>query len=786
MAGADYYLGSTATAQPGVAVRDLAALNQLRLRPGDRVFFQAGETFSGTIVLGSDDAGTPAQPIEISSFGTGRATIDAGLTSAIVIENAGGISVSRLDLVGRDKARSTGAGIDAGAYFADSRKLEHLRFSDLRISGFRHGIEIWGWHSTNTRAWPGFRDVALTNLEVFDNLSEGIRVWGSWIADDDGTQYSHADFLLRDCVVHHNLGDPASDAHTGSGIMLSGVDGAVVERCVAHNNGGLGPSTGGGPFGIWVFEAKRCTLQYNLVYNQRSSSRSDGGAFDLDGGSTDCVVQYNHSRDNDGPAVGVIQFDDASPLARNTIRYNISENDCRGHAQGVLYVGQFSRDRGIEGIEIYGNTVFVSANAHGDRPAAARIEDHARIAGVNLRNNLFVATHDGALIGGVVRQPEVARYQGNNYWGGAFDLAAFRAPGQEQVDGQAAGTRIDPQLRAAGMAAAIGSAADLLELAAYRLEPGSPLAAAGLDLAAHFGIDPGPRDFFGRPLAAGALPVGAAGAEPQPDEKPIRLVNLSVRSEAGPDQRTLILGFVIAGPAQQEVLVRGVGPGLKSVGFPDEVVSNPQLTLFSAQTPLGTNDDWRGTELLRRTFASVGAFSLADASSDAAFSRSLGTGLYTVHLTAAGGAARIGLIELYDVAKPAGARFVNVSARTRVGTGASVLIAGFALEGTGEKRLLLRGAGPSLVKLGVSPSAALADPVLTLFRGQTPIQANDNWGGTPQLKAAFSAAGAFAFDANASPDAALLVTLSAGVYTVHLAGANETTGVGLVELYELP
>ncbi|HYD85819.1 MAG TPA: hypothetical protein VEA63_17245, partial [Opitutus sp.] len=206
----DYYLGSQAALQPGVAVTSVPALNQLRLAPGDRVFFQAGETFDGPIYLGPEDAGTPERPVELTSFGAGRATIAAGDGSGLVIDNAGGISVSKLDLLGADKSRNTGSGIDAGAYLPGSTKLEHLRFEHMRISGFRYGVEIWGWHSTDTVAWPGFRDVALAELEVFDNLSEGIRIWGTWVPDHTGGNYSHANIRVSDCAVYDQRGDPAS------------------------------------------------------------------------------------------------------------------------------------------------------------------------------------------------------------------------------------------------------------------------------------------------------------------------------------------------------------------------------------------------------------------------------------------------------------------------------------------------------------------------------------------------------------------------------------------------
>lgn len=780
----DYYLGSQAAAQPGTAVASIAVLNQLNLNPGDRVFFQAGETFSGSIEIRAEDAGTPAQPVEFSSFGGGRATIAPGTRAAIILRNAGGIRVSQLNLTGAGKSTNTASGIDAGVELPGSTRLEHLHFEQMRISGFRYGVEIWGWPSTATPAWPGFRDVTLSALEVHDNLSEGIRVWGFWRENDDGTRYTHADFRVSDCIVYNQEGDPTSTVHTGSGIVVSAVDGAVIERCVAHDNGGLGPATGGGPYGIWVFEANACTLQHNLVYNQKTSSNSDGGAFDLDGGSSHCVVQYNYSYHNDGPAIGLIQFEGASPLRNNVVRYNISENDGRAHTQGIVYVGQFSALHGIDAADIYGNTIFVSANAAGGRPPAVRVEDHAKLTNIRLRNNLFVATHSGALIEGALNRPAIALYQGNNYWGGSFDLAAFRRGGQEMLGSIPLGYRVDPQLQAAGNGGAVTNPGHLAAITAYRLKASSPLATAGLDLAAQFGIDPGPRDFFGAPLTRTALPIGAATAAAASTDRPIRLVNLSIRSVAGRGDDTLIAGFVVGGSGQQGVLVRGIGPGLQSLGVPTGALADPQLTLHSSAGLLAHNDNWGGGAALGQQFAALGAFALAANSKDAALTVSLGAEPFSAHLTSPAGTG-IAMIELYD-ATGGTARFVNVSARTRVGVGDSILIAGFVLEGTGERRLLIRGAGPSLVSQGIAAANALADPQLTLNGESGVLATNDNWAGTAALKTAFNAAGAFSFDSDTSRDAALIATLPAGLYTVHLSGVNATTGIGLVEIYELP
>lgn len=131
-------------------------------------------------------------------------------------------------------------------------------------------------------------------------------------------------------------------------------------------------------------------------------------------------------------------------------------------------------------------------------------------------------------------------------------------------------------------------------------------------------------------------------------------------------------------------------------------------------------------------------------------------------------------------------RLINVATRGRVGTGDNILIGGFVVE-QGTRRVLIRGVGPGLTALGVP--GALADPRIELYRSgeDTPIASNGDWdeGEDPSaIAAAASATGAFALAAG-SQDAALLLLLAPGGYTVHVRGEGDATGVALVEVYEL-
>jgi len=146
-------------------------------------------------------------------------------------------------------------------------------------------------------------------------------------------------------------------------------------------------------------------------------------------------------------------------------------------------------------------------------------------------------------------------------------------------------------------------------------------------------------------------------------------------------------------------------------------------------------------------------------------------------------------MEAYDAStQPTAARLINISARTNVGTGASILIAGFTIKGDAPKTVLIRGIGPGLSQFGVT--GVLAAPQLALFRSSdtAQLQQNAGWLTAPnaaQIGLTAAQVGAFALPAT-SADSAILTTLDPGSYTAQVSGVGSTTGVALVEIYEVP
>jgi hypothetical protein len=267
-----------------------------------------------------------------------------------------------------------------------------------------------------------------------------------------------------------------------------------------------------------------------------------------------------------------------------------------------------------------------------------------------------------------------------------------------------------------------------------------------------------------------------------------RLSNLSARGYVPPGG-ALTPGFVLRSPAYgsgKRILLRGVGPALSEYGVAAPLADTKLELIMSSSYVWQSNNDWGDSQTLAPVFASVGAFPLPTDSRDAAVETGMGADAYTVRVTsndpAAGG---IALAEVYDTEPLSSAtRLVNLSARGLTGPGEKVLTAGFVIVGNTAKRVLLRAIGPGLLPYGVT--GVLADPRLKVMPAgsATPLAENNDWGGTDALKSAFAQAGAFTLR-DASTDAAVVLTLAPGAYTVLVSGAGETSGEALVEVYDL-
>jgi hypothetical protein len=239
-------------------------------------------------------------------------------------------------------------------------------------------------------------------------------------------------------------------------------------------------------------------------------------------------------------------------------------------------------------------------------------------------------------------------------------------------------------------------------------------------------------------------------------------------------------GFIITGVTPKRVIIRAIGPSLTRYGLVD-VLADPVLELHG---PTGfvtiTNDNWRDTQE-----AEIQATGLPPTNNlESAIVVTLPPGNYTAIVRANGPTALarsgLALVEVYDLLPSIG-KLGNISTRAFVGTNDNIIIAGFILgNNTGDDNVIVRGLGPSLAQFGVP--TPLADPTLQLRDANGALLSSDNdWQDNPAQAAIISGAGLAPGNAL---EAAIAATLPPGLYTALLAGLNNGTGIGIVEVYD--
>ena len=264
-----------------------------------------------------------------------------------------------------------------------------------------------------------------------------------------------------------------------------------------------------------------------------------------------------------------------------------------------------------------------------------------------------------------------------------------------------------------------------------------------------------------------------------------RLINLSSRAKVGTGESVLITGFVIGGTESKKVLIRAAGPALAAFGL-TSTLPNPTIKIYQSLSLIAQNDDWSKDDAAE--IARLGAFAFTAGSKDAALLATLAPGAYTAQISDPSGTGTgVTLAEIYDASLNPNAdyqRLVNISSRGKVTPDDGVLIGGFIVTGNSPKTLLIRGIGPALTAFDIT--GALADPSLTIYQEGKVISTNEGWANSSAITTATIQTGAFTLPSG-SKDAAVLITLNPGAYTAQIKSAkNASSGVALIEIYEVP
>ena len=266
----------------------------------------------------------------------------------------------------------------------------------------------------------------------------------------------------------------------------------------------------------------------------------------------------------------------------------------------------------------------------------------------------------------------------------------------------------------------------------------------------------------------------------------VKLLNLSTRAQVLTGEQVLIAGFIITGTDPKKVIIRGIGPSLNGVSG---TLSDPTLQLHQGGTSLASNDNWKTKPDGTSQQADIEATTIPPTNdAESAIVMTLNPGTYTATLSGTNGGTGVGVVEVYDLDQAANSRLANISTRGFVDTDDNAMIAGL-IAGQGETgaraQVLVRALGPSLSASGIQ--GPLQDPMLALHDANGAIIAtNDNWkinDQTQQSQEALVRASTIA-PSNDS-EAAIVATLPPGSSTAIVRGKNNTTGVGLVEVYNL-
>jgi hypothetical protein len=262
---------------------------------------------------------------------------------------------------------------------------------------------------------------------------------------------------------------------------------------------------------------------------------------------------------------------------------------------------------------------------------------------------------------------------------------------------------------------------------------------------------------------------------------PSQFLNISTRLRVQTGDNVLIGGFIITGTDPKKVIIRGIGPSLAQ--FFSGALTDPTLELYQGTTLLASNDNWKTRPDGSSQQAEVEATTIPPTNDlEAAIVRTLDPGAYTAILRGKGDATGIGVVEAYDLTPGTNSKAGNISTRGFVDSGDNVMIGGLIIGGGGggNSKVVVRAIGPTLGNFGIS--GALQDPTLELHDGNgTLLVFNNNW----QDDASAAEIQADNLAPNDPRESAVLRSLPPGAYTAIVRGSGSTTGIALVEAYNL-
>ena len=337
--------------------RSLAAVNRQRFAPGDRLLFKRGTVCEGA--LNPQGSGAPGAPILIDSYGAGALPVIAagGRQYAIKLSNQSFWEIRNIETTG---------GTRYGIFVTVEAGLsEHIRLANLVVHDVLGGevdskntglILISPSHDAENSTRARFRNVLVENVTAYNtNQWAGILVGSGTAADSwaSNLQMRSSDVIVRNAKVHDTYGD---------GIVLFAVNRGLIEHSLAHRTGMQPVETIGTPNAIWTWSCMDCTVQHNEAYDNHSPG-VDGGAYDIDWGNVNNIVQYNYGHHNSAYCIAI--FGAGGLTTRNSIvRYNLCAHNGQAGRHQNKEIEITTWDGGtIDGLQIYNNSIHTSHGA---------------------------------------------------------------------------------------------------------------------------------------------------------------------------------------------------------------------------------------------------------------------------------------------------------------------------------------------------------------------------------------------------------------------------------------
>ena len=523
----------------------ITKVNSANFVAGDSVLFQGGQTFTGALVFSyatNIPVSSAATPITVGSYGTGAGTILSNATgaysAAIAINGINGIIINGLTILGGGGTSPT-TGIGVYIRNASGSSKSGMTVTNCDISNFAGTVGAQSAEVYVSGYYGAIDTIKVTNNQLHGANGVGSKDSNGIYGIPNGQNITNVTYSGN---TVYNLGGLA--ANTGGGIVANGVNGGVLEYNIVHDVGGNSTSCGG-PGGVWAYASNNITIQYNEVYRMQPityTAGCDWVAYDLDGGVSNSVVQYNYSHNNFGGALlAYVATVGGHAWGNNTFRYNISENDALGSGSANQCAISITASP-TNPLKIYGNTIYMGLKNSTGVSVALQSNNGVAVTlptGSLIENNIFYIvpqTVSGQTYNRYMYFPyglSGGTIDNNVYYGGATNQQ-WRVGGTtyaslatyQTATGYDAHTLVsNPSLVSPGSAGTLSWTPSLHNgpqpnPGAYALSAGSPAINSGTT------VSGATRDYYGTVVPSGVFDIGAyeSGGAAVPPAAPSSLV----------------------------------------------------------------------------------------------------------------------------------------------------------------------------------------------------------------------------------------------------------------------